>query len=144
MGASILEQALLHQSSASVMDIKFLRIARLLKMTKILRMIKVLQFVSSLRLVLACLMGCFPSLLRSVLMIILILNVFAMFIVQSVAIYVSEEGDDIDPELNSAIRMMFGSVLVAMMTLFQCCSGGENWVIPYRVLQATTRLNAAT
>eukprot|EP00929_Paragymnodinium_shiwhaense_P059629 TRINITY_DN29855_c0_g1_i2.p1 TRINITY_DN29855_c0_g1~~TRINITY_DN29855_c0_g1_i2.p1 ORF type:complete len:630 (-),score=101.30 TRINITY_DN29855_c0_g1_i2:127-2016(-) len=139
--SSLAEQLLLTQVDG--VDVKFLRGIRMLRLTKVLRMLKVMRFVSRLRLVMVCLVGCAPSLVWAVTLIILILTVFAMFLVQGVTLYVIEMGDSIDEEILSQIEAWYGSVMVAMVTLFQCVSGGENWSGPYNMIRQTGQLNAS-
>merc|ERR1712224_1057126 len=72
----------------------------------------------------------------------MILIVFAMFLVQALTIYVSEAGDDVDPEFRREFDKWFGSVFTTMITLFQCVSGGENWALPYKTVATTSTINA--
>lgn len=134
VATSLLEQAVLSKTSG--IDIKFLRILRLLKMTKVLRMLRVLQFVRSLRLLLTCLVRCYMSLFWSGVLIIMILAVFAMFIVQATSSYTSEARNEIDEQVLEDIQMWYGSVYTAMLTLFKCVSGGDDWSGPYDTVVA--------
>eukprot|EP00929_Paragymnodinium_shiwhaense_P049364 TRINITY_DN24902_c0_g1_i1.p1 TRINITY_DN24902_c0_g1~~TRINITY_DN24902_c0_g1_i1.p1 ORF type:complete len:802 (+),score=91.93 TRINITY_DN24902_c0_g1_i1:175-2580(+) len=132
-----------HQGAAGNVDIKFLRTVRLLKLAKVLRMIRVLQFISNLRLFLACLVGCGPSLFWAVVIIIMILVLFSMFLVQAMTMHVLENGDAMDETTLAGIEELFGSVATAAITLFQCVTGGKNWDHPFEIVRATGTLNAS-
>eukprot|EP00929_Paragymnodinium_shiwhaense_P112429 TRINITY_DN8068_c0_g1_i1.p1 TRINITY_DN8068_c0_g1~~TRINITY_DN8068_c0_g1_i1.p1 ORF type:complete len:728 (+),score=150.25 TRINITY_DN8068_c0_g1_i1:83-2266(+) len=131
------------EGAGGTIDIKFLRAVRLLKLAKVLRMIRALQFVSNLRLFVACLVGCGPSLFWAVIIILLILVVFSMFLVQALTLYAMELGDKIDQDLLAGIQKYFGSVGNGIITLFQCVSGGRDWEEVYATVGATGGVNSA-
>lgn len=140
---SLLEQVVMPalKGEGESVDLKFLRVVRLLKMTKVLRMIKVLQFIHNLRLFVACLIGCGSSLFWAVVIILLILVLFSMFLVQAMTMYIFEFADDMDQEFRQTAASSFGSVHKCMITLFMCVSGGTDWIEPYNLVRRTGELN---
>merc|ERR1711963_282626 len=121
----------------------FLRVVRWMKLTKVLRMIRILQFVHNLRLFVACLVGCGSSLFWAVVIILLILVLFSMFFVQTMTMYILEYGttDDVDQDFLQDVTTCFGSVYKCIITLFQCVSGGEDWIGPYNIVKRTGDLS---
>eukprot|EP00928_Gymnodinium_smaydae_P043485 TRINITY_DN29120_c0_g1_i1.p1 TRINITY_DN29120_c0_g1~~TRINITY_DN29120_c0_g1_i1.p1 ORF type:complete len:610 (-),score=103.14 TRINITY_DN29120_c0_g1_i1:251-2080(-) len=121
------------------MDVTFMRSLRLLKLAKILRMVRVMRFFAELRVILNSLMGSFVSLFWSLLMLALIFYIFGLLFVQGAVGYLT--GDHVDPTVEANIYQYYGSVQLAMLTLFKATTGGDDWSQFYDTLAYTGTLN---
>eukprot|EP00928_Gymnodinium_smaydae_P033121 TRINITY_DN23811_c0_g1_i1.p1 TRINITY_DN23811_c0_g1~~TRINITY_DN23811_c0_g1_i1.p1 ORF type:complete len:605 (-),score=96.22 TRINITY_DN23811_c0_g1_i1:55-1848(-) len=111
-------------------DVTFMRLVKLVKLGKILRIFRAVRFLTELRVMLMSVVNCLTVLGWAFIMLGLIMYVFAVFFVQLLSVYVGEL-DEYDTE---ATYELFGSVFVAMLSLFQASSGGRDWFEVYYVI----------
>lgn len=109
----------------------FVRILRILRITRIIRLIRVLKEFRELRVLINSIMGSMMSLLWTVLLLIVMLYCVGVFVTQVVAEYRSKMlledlGEDHQRDLDE-MSENYGSVLMAIYTLFQAMSGGVDW-----------------
>merc|ERR1719254_198644 len=71
------------------------------------------------------------SLVWSVVMMAVVFYMFSLFFVQNVAIYFKVNGEQ------SELMDMYGSVQMSMLTLYQACSGGDDWSLSFTVISMT-------
>lgn len=137
-------QALLEEFTDSrSLDITFLRACRIMRVSKILRLFKAVRFFSELKLMASCLVGSLGSLFWATLFFWLMLMMAALVFVQSTANFRIENSQCDDEELCDQIPVFFGSVLSAMIVLFQSTTGGCDWGDVYNVVALTGTSNAA-
>jgi len=124
-------------STSSKMDTGYLRFARILRISKIFRIVRLLRFFRELRLMLNCVMGSFTALMWGFVLLASLTIVFALMVTQQIASFLIEnKNGQQEPMLKS-----FGSVQRAMLTLFQCISGGRDWSDAYALVAQTGTLN---
>jgi voltage-gated sodium channel len=116
-------------------NFSWLRALRLFKMAKVLRVLRVIKSLKELRLILACITGSVISLFWSLVMMTFILFMFSLLFVQETGGYFKDQGDSIDPEVETALNENFGSVQVSMLTLWASVTGGNDWWMYYDVLR---------
>jgi len=120
---------------------QFLRSLRIIKVLKIFRAFRVVQFVKELRLMLACVLGSIMSLMWSFTLLGGLSLLFAAVMVQQMGVAVSESTVAVDQI--SLVFQRFGSVQQALLTLFQCISGGEDWGPIYDLTTEAGMLSSA-
>eukprot|EP00403_Amphidinium_massartii_P023511 CAMPEP_0178388306 /NCGR_PEP_ID=MMETSP0689_2-20121128/9521_1 /TAXON_ID=160604 /ORGANISM="Amphidinium massartii, Strain CS-259" /LENGTH=688 /DNA_ID=CAMNT_0020008697 /DNA_START=139 /DNA_END=2201 /DNA_ORIENTATION=- len=119
----------------------FIRTVRIFKLAKILRVIRVMRFFSELRLMVNSLAGSFSSLFWSFVMLAFIFYIFGLMFVQGVATYLADEPDISEQEREELLRY-FGRVSLAMLSLFEAATGGEDWDIFYTPMKRTGVFNS--
>eukprot|EP00747_Dinoflagellata_sp_TGD_P134675 gnl/TRDRNA2_/TRDRNA2_175359_c0_seq7.p1 gnl/TRDRNA2_/TRDRNA2_175359_c0~~gnl/TRDRNA2_/TRDRNA2_175359_c0_seq7.p1 ORF type:complete len:485 (-),score=72.43 gnl/TRDRNA2_/TRDRNA2_175359_c0_seq7:4-1359(-) len=112
----------------------FLRALRMMKVAKVLRLARVLQAFQDLRLMLASIAGSLSSLLWVLVMLSFILYMFALVFVQGFTALLAK-GDSLGQETKDSILYYFGSVEVAILTLFQNTTGGPGWEESYNLVK---------
>jgi voltage-gated sodium channel len=118
-------------------NLTFLRILRILKMAKFLRVFRLMRFLHELRLIMNSLLGSLVSLFWSVVAMALIFYMFGLVFVQGTTIYFIDMGSDLDPDVEALLRLYFGSVETAIITLFKATTGGDDWTTFYDALLPT-------
>jgi len=131
-------------SHDGIINTGFVRIVRILKIVKIFRFFRVLQFVTELRLMFQCVMGSISSLIWSFTLLGVITLVFAILFVQQLSLHVIGDSQRMTEEEKMAVKATFGSVELAVLTLFQGISGGEDWSVFYRIVGGAGTLSSAT
>jgi len=117
-------------------SVTFMRSMRVLKLSRTIRLMRVFP---SLRTILNSLLGCLYSLFWSISMLTLIFFLFALVFVQRASLAL-KDSDVPNPEVTLE---QFGSVQVAMLTLYKSITGGDDWHNFYSTLLGTGWLNAA-
>jgi len=127
IGFSITDQLLTAVQSKSGTDVTFMRSMRILKMAKILRAVRVMRMFGELRLLMNSLVGSITSLFWSICMLVTVFFIFALIFVQGATTYLITIEDDASNATLVSTKAAFGSVQVAMVTMFMVCTGGEDW-----------------
>eukprot|EP00931_Biecheleriopsis_adriatica_P021867 TRINITY_DN14181_c0_g1_i1.p1 TRINITY_DN14181_c0_g1~~TRINITY_DN14181_c0_g1_i1.p1 ORF type:complete len:526 (+),score=85.59 TRINITY_DN14181_c0_g1_i1:625-2202(+) len=140
------------QGTGNVGNVTFARVLRVLKMVRILRMVRLMRFFSETRILLNSIVASFDKLFWSIMMLLFILYIFSLVLVQGAALWMEEinhkhvgENGELHEdfkELRERVVECFGSVMTAMTTLFQTCTGGDDWSGFYKVAQITGDQNA--
>lgn len=110
--------------STSVDDLSTVRLFRVLRITRMLRMLRMTRlvaFVASLRTLLASIWATLQSLMWAGLLLLSIIYIVAVVFTQAAADHFREVGRD------PAIEEFWGTVPVAMLTLFESVAGGLSW-----------------
>lgn len=118
----------------------YLRTLRLLKMLKFLRIIRLLRAFRELRLALDSIFGSLRSLIWSVVLILAMNFMFGVAFLAAAAEYLHEHDcianmtatttttlDDTSQETCRLLRLRWGSMGTAMLSLFQSATGGYSW-----------------
>eukprot|EP00929_Paragymnodinium_shiwhaense_P048467 TRINITY_DN24498_c0_g3_i1.p1 TRINITY_DN24498_c0_g3~~TRINITY_DN24498_c0_g3_i1.p1 ORF type:complete len:819 (+),score=173.22 TRINITY_DN24498_c0_g3_i1:126-2582(+) len=131
--AQLLEYAMELAANASSLDagqIKQMRVLRVLRLLRILRVVRVLHLISELRTIVSSIVGSFKSLGWTVCLLLLMIYIVAIFFTQSITENFVELGRT-DPESmnedEASLRLYFGSLGRAVLTLWQAMSGGLDW-----------------
>jgi len=132
-----------HSDSEERNNMIFMRTLRMFKVAKMLRMARVLNQCKELRLMIVCIASSMWALLWVFIMISFILYIFALFFVQGFAgvLRIHDTLDDLD---RSEIILLYGSVRTAMLTLFQCVSGGTDWAPSHMLMYHSGSVYAYT
>eukprot|EP00929_Paragymnodinium_shiwhaense_P063663 TRINITY_DN31819_c1_g1_i1.p1 TRINITY_DN31819_c1_g1~~TRINITY_DN31819_c1_g1_i1.p1 ORF type:complete len:688 (-),score=124.38 TRINITY_DN31819_c1_g1_i1:157-2220(-) len=124
-----------------------MRNTRIFKLAKLLRLVRAVRFVKQLQLFVDIVLGCCESLFWAIMMILLVLLLFAIYFVQVMERWiranVTPDASDEIQLTGAAVKEMFGSVEVAMLTLSKAISGGMDWETSYAVAEKTGPWNAA-
>eukprot|EP00929_Paragymnodinium_shiwhaense_P118762 TRINITY_DN9067_c0_g3_i2.p1 TRINITY_DN9067_c0_g3~~TRINITY_DN9067_c0_g3_i2.p1 ORF type:complete len:681 (+),score=121.73 TRINITY_DN9067_c0_g3_i2:153-2195(+) len=123
-------------AAAGSMNFMFLRILRLLKVSKLLRVVRAVRFLAELRLFIDCLRGCAMSLFWALVMIFIVLLLFSLLFVQSLATHLQDDASNASGS-RTAIIERFGSVEDAMITLLEIACGFGDWYSTYKVVSVT-------
>jgi len=120
-----------------------MRAMRILKIAKVSRTVRLMQQFSELRLILNSMLGSLKNLGWSIAMLALIFYLFALVFVQLTA---SSLEDSLNSNQQDPFRQLkldwFGSVEMAMLTLYKACTGGDDWSVPYGVAVESGELPA--
>lgn len=129
----------LEDSTGPGTSVTFLRSMRVLKVAKITRTIRLMRVFASLRMILNSLLGSLYSLFWSIAMLVLIFFLFAMIFVQRASLAL-QDGEVPNAE---AVLEQFGSVELAMLSLYASITGGDDWNNYYTTLLGTGEVSAA-
>lgn len=108
-------------------NVTFLRISRVLRVAKILRIFKTFRFLQELQVMMSCVLGSMLSLLWACTFLLILLMISSLVLVQSMTNYRIDHPECQDTKECQDIRLWFGSVHSAMVSLFQCTTGGMDW-----------------
>jgi len=132
------------KSIAIIGNPSFLRFFRVLRVAKkLLRVVRLLHFFSELRLMIGCVMGSVRALFWCFVMLFGFALVFSILIVQQFTIFLADSNATAPISFVSDVEAKFGSVWVALLSLFMAISGGEDWGIFYALTTKTGALNPA-
>jgi len=133
----------LFHSSVGGSNMLFMRAMRILKIAKVSRTVRLMQQFSELRLILNSMLGSLKNLFWSMAMLALIFYLFALVFVQLTASSLEDSINNGEPDLARREKLdTFGSVELAMLTLYKACTGGDDWSGPYRIAAASGELPA--
>jgi voltage-gated sodium channel len=134
---TIVDQAL----ASSSFDLTFMRSLRILKMAKILRTFKLVKSLKELKIIMNALMGSVVSLFWSIAMMVFIFFVFGLVFVQGTTTYFKDQDENLDDDERVALQETFGSVSLAILSLYKATTGGDDWSNFYGPLVPTGDLN---
>lgn len=121
-------------ASASDGNVAFMRVVRLLKLAKILRAFRVMKVFRALATMLESFRRCITSLFWSFVMLAFLLYVFSLVFMQGITTYL----DATDEIQNFQVYMdFFGSIPKTVLTLYMSVTGGDDWIIFYKLLEPT-------
>jgi len=141
VGLAVYQYAYLFLSSGATkgsIGLGFVRSFRIMKVTRIFRMIR---FFRELRTMLNTIIGSFMALFWCLVMLMFILILFSLIFVQSTAGHISE--NDIGTDQVGELMKYFGSVEIAMTSLFMATTGGVDWIQLFGLLSPMGAENAA-
>jgi len=124
---SVYYQVSLWATSAGGMDLTYMRTLRVLKLARILRVIRVAKIFTELRLMLNSVLGSFISLFWAFVMLGIVFYTFGLVFVQGTTTYLIAHGPELDRDSYERVVNTFGSVQVAMLSLFKATTGGSDW-----------------
>lgn len=117
-------------------NMSYLRVVRLAKTLKLLRVIRLMRAFRELRMVLDSVMGSMKAMFWTLLLIAAILFMFSIAFVQASTEFLTSKACDeawmgkqesVCSEVLPDIRWFWGSLGVAMLSLFLATTGGEDW-----------------
>jgi hypothetical protein len=119
-------------ASDSVWDTGFLRVLRIFKVAKVFRMFRTLSLLAEVRLMMECVAQSMGSLVWAMMLLFFLSLLFGLFFEQALATAIGhDELNDQDSEL---LIDAFGTVWRSVFTLVKATTGGEDWMITYRLL----------
>lgn len=112
-------------------NLLFMRIIRVLRVVRIIRLVRVLHTFRELRVLINSILGSMNSLMWTILLLLVIMYICAVYLCQVVADHRMEwadkEVDEAHAEDLEAMEEMYGSVLRGLYSLYQAMSGGADW-----------------
>jgi len=106
---------------------RLIRLARVGRSLSVIRMVRFSHIFSKIRLLTLAVAHCGTMLLWAVLFLAVVLFFFAVIFANGVATHLNESSPSIaDPNMDN-LRLFFGSLPMAMLTLFMSVSGGVDW-----------------
>jgi hypothetical protein len=118
------------------------RAIRVFRISRLLRMVRFLRFVKTLRLLVDCLIQSVINMVSCVIMLAFIIGFFALYFVSAVAQHAAENYNELEPDTLQELGTHYGSFQAAMLSLFEACSGGQDWGEYYRSIALTGWANA--
>lgn len=119
---------------AFLRKLTMLRIIRLLRVISHTRAAGVIRFIRELRLMVFSITGTLKSLTWAIVLLTIILLVFGVFFTDGAVTYLVQN-PGLSTESTSDLRLHFGSLTKATVTLYMAMSGGEDWGNVFRILQ---------
>jgi len=98
-------------------------------------MFAAMRMFKEIKIMVDCLAGSLSIFIFCCLMLSLFLSLFAVFFVQGLATYLQTNGDSVDPEQRAVLVEQWGSVGDALLSLFICATGGDDWRIYYDIIK---------
>lgn len=105
-------------------------------------MLKALRALEDLRTILDSLLGCMFTMFWSLILLAFLLCLFGIFFVQMGVTHVSSVGDALNQTWWTEYQRYFNSVLMCMLTLLGCTTGGEDWIDIHRLVSETGSIPA--
>lgn len=125
-------EIIVKMSGAAFVNTSFLRIIRFLRISRVLRMFSAMRMFKEIKVMVDTLSGSFSLFFWCTLFFALFLSLIGVFFVQGAASYL-EDNDDVDPLFVTELRMYFGSVSRAMLSLFMAVTSGNDWTVFHNV-----------
>lgn len=100
-------------------------VLRLLRLLKLLRLVRLMRAFAELRVMLLCIVGSARTLFWTVLMLGLIMYLFGLCFIEALSSALAT--GNVSEETRNDIAEHWGSVTLAMVTLFEAISGGNDW-----------------
>mmetsp|Transcript_152047 Transcript_152047/g.291053 ORF Transcript_152047/g.291053 Transcript_152047/m.291053 type:complete len:635 (-) Transcript_152047:165-2069(-) len=108
---------------------RWVRMARVARLARVLRIMRIVRFVGPLRVLVVSIASTLRTLCWAMLLLLIIIYVFAVLIAQATADHFKQgSSDSFIQDKNTELDRYWGSLPVAMYTLFMSISGGVNWI----------------
>merc|ERR1712032_1399679 len=105
-----------------------MRILRILRLVRVIRVVRVLRLIQELRTIVVSVLGSLRSLCWTVVLLMLLIYVVAVYFTQSVTDYrVMAVDSTSNPEDMQVLNDNFSSLLRSVLSLYQSISGGVDW-----------------
>eukprot|EP00929_Paragymnodinium_shiwhaense_P075818 TRINITY_DN3881_c1_g1_i1.p1 TRINITY_DN3881_c1_g1~~TRINITY_DN3881_c1_g1_i1.p1 ORF type:complete len:488 (+),score=58.31 TRINITY_DN3881_c1_g1_i1:147-1610(+) len=131
-----------YSSSSVIFALRSTRVARVAKVMRVARVVRAARVFKELQVFVDVVLGCYVHLFWSVIMINLVLLLFAIYFVQSFESWIAEAwSPGASEEVQGVVDEItehFGSVHVAMVTLWKTISGGVDWEVVYDLTRKTS------
>jgi len=101
-----------------------MRMLRILRVIRIIRLVRVLRLIGELRTIVICIVGSMRSLMWTVILLLLIIYITAVYLTQTVSDYRLEVVNEMDSD---NLELYFGSLFRSGLTLYEATSGGMSW-----------------
>lgn len=110
-------------------NLSHFRILRIARTVRLLRLIRLMRFFRSLRILIYSIACTMRSLMWTLLLLLTIIYVFAIFFTQAVSGYLEAEDvqDTSNPDTLEELRLYYGNLGKSIFTLFMTISGGVDW-----------------
>lgn len=110
----------------SNLNFSAMRMLRVLRLIRIIRLVRVMRLISELRTIVVSIAGSMRSLLWTVVLLLLMIYIVAVYLTQLVSDYRrdhSKAGTDVEERLAA----YYGSLSLSVLSLYQSMSGGIDW-----------------
>jgi len=123
VGAQVVEQLSVTFAFGISSNYNFsaMRMLRALRLIRVMRMLRVMRLVHELRMIVVSILSCIRCLMWTVVLLLVMMYVVAIYITQLVADQMLAHGDE------GGAREYFGSLGRSTLTLYQAISGGISW-----------------
>lgn len=122
-------------------DAKSLRSVHIFKVARVLRVVCVMQRRAFLRLLMTTIAHTTTCLFWSFMLLAFCFYLCALFLVQGMAAYLTNNAHTISQPVMDGIMDNFGTVQRAMLSLFKAGTNGEQWTVYYSQIEATGTMN---
>eukprot|EP00929_Paragymnodinium_shiwhaense_P034647 TRINITY_DN1881_c0_g1_i5.p1 TRINITY_DN1881_c0_g1~~TRINITY_DN1881_c0_g1_i5.p1 ORF type:complete len:635 (+),score=80.83 TRINITY_DN1881_c0_g1_i5:65-1969(+) len=112
--------------STGLSNMRLFRILRITRMFRLLRIARILRFVRALNLLVMSIVTTLRSLVWASILMLLIIFTFAIFIGQSIADSI-KDCQDVDCTMDPELKLYWGTLPRASLSLFQVITGGKDW-----------------
>ncbi|CAK0823041.1 unnamed protein product [Prorocentrum cordatum] len=122
------------------------RVFRILRFARVLRAVRLLAAFHSFRVMMLSIVHAMPSLSWAFLLLLVEVYVFSIFFSYGVVEFLREEylrDGAADSPVASELKLFFGSLAQAMVSLFMCVTGGKDWGYLMHALGACSPVYAA-
>jgi len=119
-------------SNDDTINLTALRVVRLMKLVKVLRVVRVFRFLTGLRVLLDSILCSMVSLCWCLITVGIVFYAYGLMCCQGTLQHVMAE--PVPAAELDALMSSFGSLDKAMLTLFQCTTGGEDWGFAYNLV----------
>jgi len=109
---------------------------------KVFRFLQLTRYISDLRLMVFAFVNSLVSLTWCVFLLGGFMLIHALFLCQQFAVYLAQDGNNLEPADKLKIQANFGSVHQAMLTLLMSISGGVDWGDMYEIVRLAGPFNA--
>lgn len=125
--SQIVEEILISSTYTVGSGINFsvLRAVRMLRCVRIMRVLRLTRFFDDLRRLVAAIIYSMTSFLWSFLFVFMLIYIYGIYLTHSVHLHLLENGNS-GPG-SDELQKWFGTVAVAILSLFECLTGGVDW-----------------
>jgi len=121
--------------SEGAFNVSFLRVLRVFRISKVFRILRVMRYFSELRMMLSCIIMSLKPLFWCMLNMIMFYSIFAITFLHGVAGYLADE--EADPVKKQDLVKDWGSLGIAILSLYQATTGGVDWAVLLDTLWVT-------
>jgi len=125
-------------------DLVVMRILRLCKVAKIIRAIRAMRFFNDLAVLMDTFRSATVALFWTIVMLVFVFYVFSLMFMSGLAQYMVVQGDELDPDVKMLVHASFGTMPRSMLSLYKVLTGGEDWNVYYKLVEAAGMLYAAS
>lgn len=125
--SQIVEEILMSSTDTVGSGINFsvLRAVRMLRCVRIMRVLRLTRFFDDLRRLVAAIIYSMTTFLWSFLFVFMMIYIYGIYLTHSVHLHLLENGNSAPG--SEELQKWFGTVAVAILSLFECLTGGVDW-----------------
>lgn len=129
VGLQLVELCFLVVSGSKGFNVSAFRVLRFLRLVRVVRLARIMRLFGELRTIVVSIIGSMRSLGWTVLLLLLMIYMIAVYLTQLVSDWRREQGTDLDQMSTTGIELeyYYGSVPRSILSLYQSISGGVSW-----------------